>query len=121
MNFICDVHISYKIVNYLTKKGCYAAHINHLFIDSSTPDMEISDYADLHDCIVITKDRDYKESFILSGKPKKLIRLNIGNASTKQAIQLLENNWQLIEQLNQRKSFFIETDETKLYHLDYKL
>lgn len=121
MNFLCDVHISYKIVNYLTNKGCSAAHINHLFRDSSISDIDISDYADLHDFIVITKDKDYKESFILNGKPRKLIRLNIGNASTKQAIQLFENNWQLIEQLNQRKSFFIETDETQLYHLAYKL
>ena len=33
MIFLCDVHIPYKLVNFLKSKNCSAFHINHIFSD----------------------------------------------------------------------------------------
>lgn len=62
MNFLCDVHIPYKLVKYLQKNNCICFHVNQVFQDPKTKDRTISDYADSNDFIVITKDSDYKES-----------------------------------------------------------
>ena len=109
MKFICDVHIPYKLVYFLERKNCKAHHINDILTDKAK-DFEIADYADENDCIVITKDGDFKKSFILSDTPKKLIKLNVGNSSILQIINLFERNWNIILNASKKPSFYIESD-----------
>jgi predicted nuclease of predicted toxin-antitoxin system len=56
MRFLCDVHISYKIVNFLSDLGFESIHTNNVLNGSETKDKDICSYADLKDFIVITKD-----------------------------------------------------------------
>ena len=105
MKFLCDVHISYKLVNYLRDKDCAAHHINHLFDDPLTKDTAICRYADENDLIVITKDADFKESHILKNTPRKLIKLNTGNSSTQQILFLFEKIGISFLKLQRRKPF----------------
>jgi predicted nuclease of predicted toxin-antitoxin system len=118
MKFLCDVHISYKLVGYLNKRDCESYHVNAIFSNPKTKDTEIARYADDNSFIVVTKDLDFRDSYILNRSPKKLLKLNAGNSSTEQMIALFENNWPLLVAANMSPHFFIETDIHNFYLIE---
>lgn len=92
-------------------------HVNQLTSGSSTPDSVISQLADQHNYIVITKDTDFRNSYLLKKTPKKLIRVCLGNISNDRLIDLFNNQLALIQQLYQEESFYLEInpDSTLLF------
>ncbi|MCL6462254.1 MAG: hypothetical protein I4O51_10335 [Flavobacterium micromati] len=50
----------------------------------------ISKFSDSKDVILITKDFDFKNSFLINKKPRKIIKINLGNISTNQLIELFD-------------------------------
>jgi len=110
MKFICDVHISYKLVRHLKHLGFETLHVNDLLNKWYTHDHEISAFADLHDLILITKDYDFKNSFFVNKTPRKLIKINLGNISNQNLIKLISENIDAIQKLNTEKRFLVEID-----------
>jgi predicted nuclease of predicted toxin-antitoxin system len=110
MKFICDVHISFKLVKHLNSLGHKALHVNDLLNKWHTKDSEISAYADLHDLILITKDYDFKNSFLVNGTPRKLIKVSLGNVSNSSLIEVIVGNLESIKKLDSGRRFFIEID-----------
>ena len=80
MKFLCDIHISYKIVKHLISLGFDAIHVSDILNKSETKDSAICEYADINDYVVITKDSDFRNSFLVNQTPKKLIKINLGSA-----------------------------------------
>ena len=76
MKFLCDVHISYKVVKFLAKSGFETIHVNQILDGWNTKDKDISEYVDSNDLILLTKDYDFRDSFFIKGTPKKLIKIN---------------------------------------------
>lgn len=111
MNFLCDVHISYKITRVLQISGFGAVHVNEILDKWYTKDSDICRYADENDLIVLTKDTDFKNSFLIQNTPKKLVKVNLGNASNKQIIDVISKNLQAIQHLNSEGSFLVELDQ----------
>lgn len=70
MRFICDVHIPIKLSKFLIAQGAESWHMNQLLNGSETADTAICEYADTKDCIVITKDSDFQDSYFLRKTPK---------------------------------------------------
>ena len=73
MQFLCDVHISYKIVNFPNSAGYKTTHVNTILDKWFTKDKDICVYADNNDFIVISKDSDFRDSYYVKKSPKKLI------------------------------------------------
>ncbi|NJO69384.1 MAG: DUF5615 family PIN-like protein [Bacteroidetes bacterium] len=69
MQFLCDVHISYKIVNFLNTSEYNTIHVNTLIDKWFTKDKDICIYADTNDFIVITKDSDFRDSHYVRKSP----------------------------------------------------
>lgn len=46
MRLLCDVHITYKLVNHLKNLGFEAIHVNQILDKSETKDSDICQYAD---------------------------------------------------------------------------
>lgn len=111
MKFLCDVHISYKIVKYLRSSGFETVHINEILDKWHTKDGDICTYADVNDLIVLTKDADFKNSFLISNTPKKLIKVNLGNISTSVLVDAISKNLQAIQNLYSMGGFLIELDK----------
>ncbi|MBN1187175.1 MAG: DUF5615 family PIN-like protein [Bacteroidales bacterium] len=63
MKFLCDVHISYKVVAFIKSLGFEAIHVNEILDKSETKDSDIIAYADKNDFIIITKDADFRDTF----------------------------------------------------------
>ena len=111
MKFLCDVHISYKIVNYFRSSGFEATHVNEILDKWHTKDGDICTYADDNDLIVLTKDADFRNSFLISNTPKKLVKINLGNMSTSALIEVISDNLQAILRLDANGGFMIELDQ----------
>jgi predicted nuclease of predicted toxin-antitoxin system len=107
MDFLCDVHISIKIAKHLTNCGHYAIHTNSLPSKWHSTDSEICLIADQKNLIVITKDEDFRSSFLLRQTQKKLIRIVLGNISNKSLIGLLDKHMSLIQPLIRKKDFIL--------------
>jgi predicted nuclease of predicted toxin-antitoxin system len=110
MRFLCDVHISFKVVRLLQSEGFNAVHLNDILDKSHTKDGVICKYADDNDLIVLTKDVDFKNSFLIGGTPQKLVKVSLGNLATQVLIKIINANLKAIERLNARGSFMIELD-----------
>lgn len=116
MNFLCDVHIPIKLAKFLQSKGYSAKHVNQLPAKWHTDDSEICEAADQNEYIVITKDEDFRASFLLKRTPRKLIRISLGNISNNALIELLSNHLELIEDINKNECFFLELGKTTILY-----
>ncbi len=112
MKFLCDVHISLKLVNHLKSLGLEAVHVNEILDKWNTTDNKICEFADKNDFIVITKDSDFRHSFYIKKSPKKLIKINLGNISNIELIQIISENLNHIETLNNQPMFIIEVGKS---------
>ena len=117
MKFICDVHISFKLVKHLNSLGFQTFHVNELVKKWYTTDNEISSYADTHDLILITKDSDFKNSFLVRQTPRKLLKVNLGNISNEMLIQIITENLDAIRTINESERFLIEIDRDSIVFL----
>lgn len=111
MKFLCDVHISYKIVNYLRSLKFQAIHVNEILDRWHTKDRAICIYADTNDFIVLTKDADFKYSHLISNTPRKLVKVNLGNMPTSTLTNVISKNLKAIQILNSNGGFLIELNQ----------
>jgi predicted nuclease of predicted toxin-antitoxin system len=73
-----------------------------------TDDSEICKIADRNEFIVITKDEDFRTSFLLKRTPRKLIRISLGNISNNALVELFSDHLTLIEDIDQNQFFYLE-------------
>ena len=115
MKILCDVHIAIKIAKFLTSKSIKTEHVNRILDKWNTKDEDICLYADKHDFIVLTKDVDFKNSHFINNTPKKLIRINLGNISTKKLIDIFDNNLDKLKKYFENNSCcYIEINYDKI-------
>ncbi len=118
MKFLCDVHISYKIVNYFKSMGYEAIHVNEILDKWFTKDNEICEYADSNDFIVVTKDSDFRDSYFVKNSPRKLLKINLGNISNDELIKLLSECIYSIQKYNSKNHFLIEIEKDFISVID---
>ncbi|MFN3908708.1 MAG: DUF5615 family PIN-like protein [Flavobacterium sp.] len=115
MQFLCDVHISFKICNAIKNHGHTCIHVNTILDKWHTTDNDIAKYADEFNYILITKDADFRDSFYLKSTPRKIIKVNLGNIPTQNLLNLIIENLKFIEELNQKHAYFIvEVDKENI-------
>ena len=79
-------------------------------------DWDIADYADRNDQILITKDLDFSNSHLIIGKPKKLIKIYLGNISNDELIEIFDSNLEKVEKVNaESNQFMIEVHKENLW------
>lgn len=108
MKVLCDVHISYKLVNFFIDNGIEAVHINNILNKWNTKDKDICNHADLNNFVVITKDVDFRNSHIVKRTPKKLIRIILGNISNNELIEIFRKNLTDIKKKFKKEYCYIE-------------
>ena len=111
MKFLCDVHISYKLVRHLEQSGYEAIHVNGILDKWFTKDSDIANYADLHDLIVVSKDVDFRDSFFIKKTPRKLIKINLGNISNQELLKLFDSLIISLKDLDTQNPFMVELDK----------
>ena len=92
MRFLCDVHIPIRLSKQLSAAGYDSTHVNRLPARWHTSDQDIARLADQEDRILITKDSDFRDSAIVRGTPRKLIKVNLGNIPHQALSEMLLGN-----------------------------
>ena len=115
MKFLCDVHIPYKLKNFLSGRGFHAIHVNEILSSAETNDIDICFPADSNDLIIITKDFGFVDFYYVRHSPKKLVKINLGNLSTFGLIQYASEAMPFIEEANKKERFLIEIDRQQFY------
>ncbi|MBI3411876.1 MAG: DUF5615 family PIN-like protein [Planctomycetes bacterium] len=83
MNFLIDAQLPRQLARTLTAAGHDAVHTLDLPNANRTTDAEINAISLREKRVVITKDNDFVDSFLLSNKPYKLLLISTGNISNK--------------------------------------
>jgi predicted nuclease of predicted toxin-antitoxin system len=113
MKFIVDAQLPIKLSEFLKTQGFDSIHTLDLQLQNATPDEQIRDICSIEDRILITKDSDFEDSFLLRNIPKKLIFLSTGNIKNSDLIKLFEINLPKILDLLSANSF-IEVNQKQI-------
>jgi predicted nuclease of predicted toxin-antitoxin system len=111
MKFLCDVYISYRVIDFLKGRGFESIHVNSFSKKWETPDSEICRYCDENNFILITKDSDFRDTHLLKKSPAKLIKINLGNTSNNDLLHSLTQYFHHIEKVATASHFMIEIDK----------
>jgi predicted nuclease of predicted toxin-antitoxin system len=74
MKFVIDAQLPRRLGRRLHATGHDALHTLDLPDGNRTSDAEILRVADEEDRVVVTKDADFVSSFLLLGRPRRLLR-----------------------------------------------
>jgi len=97
MKFIVDAQLPFAVVKWLRHKGFDALHTSELTSQNLTTDIVIIQLSVSEQRVVISKDKDFWEYFVLHQKPYKLLLLTVGNFPNHLLIDLLEKNFEQIQ------------------------
>ena len=113
MKFFVDAHLPRRVARLLTKVGHDAMHTLDLPNGNLTSDTEIINTANAEGRIVITKDADFVDSFLLFRRPQTLLLISTGNIRNAELQSLLVSNIYAIETAFQTY-FYVELSRTSL-------
>ncbi len=92
MKFLVDAQLPRRLIHRLRESGYEAKHTLDLPLGNRTPDETINEVSLFEQYIVITKDSDFVDSFILHRKPYKLLLISTGNIKNADLETLLLQN-----------------------------
>ena len=84
MKFLVDAQLPRLLVSRMRDLGFEAIHTLDLPLGNSTPDSFINELSIREGYVVITKDADFVNSYLLHNKPYKLLLVSTGNIRNKE-------------------------------------
>jgi predicted nuclease of predicted toxin-antitoxin system len=96
MKFIVDAQLPKSLADFLIYKGFDALHTLDLPAKNKSQDHQIIELALSQNRVVITKDGDFLDSYLIKQQPEKLILVRTGNITNKNLIKIFSNNLDLI-------------------------
>ncbi|WP_448560437.1 DUF5615 family PIN-like protein [Trichothermofontia sp.] len=94
MKFLVDAQLPLRLARFLQSEGYDTLHTRDLPQHNATPDSFINQFSIQDQRIVITKDADFVESFILQKQPYKLLVVATGNIKNAELEVLFSKNLQ---------------------------
>lgn len=96
VKLLLDENLSDRIIPRVIDLYPASQHVKALAL-TNTSDAEIWDYAKLNGFVIVSKDADFHQRSLLYGHPPKFIFLRIGNSPTSRVIQILRENFEIIQ------------------------
>ncbi len=92
MNFLVDAQLPVRLARFLQAAGHDTIHTKDLPQQNATTDTEINALSIKQNRIVITKDTDFLDSFLINQEPYKLLLVTTGNITNVELEALFQNN-----------------------------
>ncbi len=92
MRLLIDAQLPMRLASALSDLGHDVVHTSQLPFGNRTPDIEVARVADGEARVVVTKDRDFVDSHILSARPHSLLLISTGNISNDELLSLFAAN-----------------------------
>lgn len=117
MKFLIDAHLPRRLKYRLQELGFDVIHTLDLPLKNRTPDSVLEEISISEKRILITKDEDFVNSFMIQGRPYKLLLVSTGNITNIDLEELfLKNITDIVKAFSQYD--FIEIDrENVTYHI----
>jgi predicted nuclease of predicted toxin-antitoxin system len=92
VNFLVDAQLPPDLARWISGQGHKAAHVFEVGLEGAD-DRSIWDHAQKNNAIIVSKDEDFVDCWLLSEKPAPLIWIRKGNCSTRALLAWLETLW----------------------------
>ena len=92
MKFLIDAQLPLRLAQLLRSAGYDTVHTKDLPDQNATPDSYINQLSIQEQRIVITKDADFVQSFLLQQQPYKLLLVATGNIKNTELEALFQKN-----------------------------
>lgn len=112
MNFLVDAHFPRRLTHRLREAGHDSLHTLDLPDGNRTTDAEINELSIRDYRVVITKDVDFVDSFLLARRPRKLLLVSTGNIANHELEALF------VAQIQQITAAFASYDFLELTRTD---
>jgi predicted nuclease of predicted toxin-antitoxin system len=93
VRFLIDAQLPVGLCDLIKRLGHEAQHVGDLPRGLRTPDPDICAFADRDGQVLVTKDRDFVISQVLSNTPQQILLISTGNMGNSRLFQLVEQNW----------------------------
>jgi len=118
VRFLVDAQLPRRLATALTDVGHDAIHTLDMPGGNATKDREVTSAADRDDRIVVTKDGDFRDSHLLMGQPRRLLRVTTGNITNAALFELVHSHLAEIEGAFERGSYVELTADSLVIHTD---
>jgi predicted nuclease of predicted toxin-antitoxin system len=98
-SFINDTQLPPLLAHVIQRLGNEAMHTSFYPDGQFLDDKTIREISITENRIIITKDLDFAEYFIVKGAPPRIILLALGNIKNKLLVDYFTDNWLAIKQL----------------------
>ena len=115
MKFIVDAQLPRKFVIWLNGAGHEGLHTLDLPKKNLTSDKELTEFAVSQGRIVISKDDDFVQAFLINGEPSLLL-ISTGNISNLELEVLIKSNLELISDAFLQSRFVELTFDSIVIH-----
>ncbi len=113
MKFLVDAHLPLRLARWLRAEGHEAVHTRDLPVGNRTEDNAINELSLREQRVVVTKDEDFVDLFLLRHEPYKLLLVATGNISNKELELIFQKNLEAIVEAFEICDF-VELDRTAL-------
>lgn len=113
MKFLVDAQLPVRLARFLQNAGYDTIHTRDLPQHNATPDAVINLISVQEQRIVITKDSDFVQSFLLQNQPYKLLLITTGNIKNSDLESLFLNYLEQLTELFKSHSY-IELNFSKI-------
>lgn len=96
MKFLIDAQLPPSLRQVFLRQGFECLHTLDLDLKNETPDQVINQLSTAEKWIVVTKDGDFLDSFLLKRAPYKLILVKLGNTAKRDLITFFEEKFSSI-------------------------
>lgn len=115
MKFLVDAQLPRRLANWLNEAGHDALHTLDLPKRNLTSDSELITRAVRDGRVVISKDADFVQSYLVTGEPQLLL-ISTGNISNAELDKLLHANLSGVEKAFESGRFVEITRDTLVVH-----
>ena len=92
MKFLVDTQLPVRLARFLEAAGYDTIHTRDLPQQNATTDTQINTLSIQQNRIVISKDRDFLDSFLIRQQPYKLLLVTTGNITNTELEALFQTN-----------------------------
>ncbi len=116
MKFLIDAQLPVRLSRFLQTAGYDTIHTRDLPQQNATPDTEVNTISIQESRIVITKDSDFFDSFLIRQEPYKLLLVTTGNITNAELEALFQSNLPLLVELFSQHSLIEISRDAIIVH-----
>ncbi|MBA3322282.1 MAG: DUF5615 family PIN-like protein [Pyrinomonadaceae bacterium] len=114
MKLLVDAQLPRRLTVWLGEAGFDAVHTIDLPLGNRTPDVIINEVSINEQRIVVTKDADFVDSFVLHRQPWKLLLISTGNIRNAELEKLFQANIAKLKEAFDAGAEFVELNRTTI-------